>query len=319
MTFKEVYNTWLPIYEQTVKESTYQVQKNAIDKHILPHFEKMTVDKITTHYCQKIVNSWQSTYVKYPNLIGLASRILGYATNNLKVIKQNPMDDVIRPKRKRKLKEEVYQAPYYDAEQLAYFLRCVKAMNNPQEFIMFRVIAYTGIRQGEMCGLKWSDFDEVNGTLTIRRTVARGKEFKKIIQTTKTAAGERTIPLDRETIQLLREWRNIQREQLFLLGFNANNPDQYIIPNENNEFQYSAYPYAVLKKVRKQFKIDEITVHGLRHTHVCLLLEAGVSVKEVQDRLGHENTEMVMEVYSHVNKKKKNKVGEIFAEYVNTI
>lgn len=225
---------------------------------------------------------------------------------------------MIRPKRKRKLKEEIYQAPYYDAEQLDHFLRCVKAMNNPQEFIIFRLIAYTGIRQGEMCGLRWFDFDEINGTLAIRRTVARGKDFKKIIQTTKTAAGERVIPLDQETVKLLKEWRSIQREQLFLFGFNANSPEQYIITNEQNEFQYSAYPYSVLKKIRKQFKIDEITVHGLRHTHVCLLLEAGVSIKEVQERLGHKNTEMVMEVYSHINKKRKNTIGDVFAEHIKS-
>lgn len=190
-------------------------------------------------------------------------------------------------------------------------------MNNPQEYIMFRVIAYTGIRQGEMCGLRWSDFDELNGTLSIRRTVARGKDYKRIIQTPKTIAGERVIPLDKQTIKDLKEWRKIQREMMLLHGYNTNSPEQYIITNEYNEFQYSAYPYAVLKKVRKNFDIDHITVHGLRHTHVFLLLEAGVPVKEVQDRMGHESTDMVLEVYSHINKKKKKEIGNIFAEHVS--
>ncbi|WP_157064840.1 site-specific integrase, partial [Globicatella sanguinis] len=192
----------------------------------------------------------------------------------------------------------------------------IKAMNNPQEYIMFRVIAYTGIRKGEMCGLRWSDFDELNGTLSIRRTVARGKDFKKIIQTPKTVSGERTIPLDDETIKDLKEWRNIQREVMILHGYNTNSPEQYIITNESNEFQYSAYPYVVLKKVRKNFDIDHITVHGLRHTHVFLLLEAGVPVKEVQSRLGHENTDMIFQVYDHVNKQKECEVGDIFADFV---
>ena len=317
MTFKEVYKAWLPIYESTVKESTLQIQINVIEKHILPHFENMSVDKITTHYYQTITNKWYTSYVKFHNLIGLTQRILEYAVTVLKLIKVNPMVAVIRPKRKRNLKDEVYQAPYYDAEQLAHFLRCVKAMNNPQEYIMFRVIAYTGIRQGEMCGLRWSDFDELNGTLSIRRTVARGKDYKKIIQTPKTIAGERVIPLDKQTIKDLKEWRKIQREMMLLHGYNTNSPEQYIITNEFNDFQYAAHPYAVLKKVRKTYKIDPITVHGLRHTHVCLLLEAGVSVKEVQDRMGHESTDMVLEVYSHINKKKKKEIGNIFAEHVS--
>lgn len=316
MTFEEVFKLWLPIYETTVKESTYQVQKNFVEKHILPHFADSYVDKITTVDCQTAVNSWFETIAKYPNAIGLTNRILEYARLQLKLIDENPMDDIIKPKKTRKINAKKYEAPYYNSEQLNHFLNCVKALNNPQEFIMFRLLAYTGMRQGEVCGLKWSDFDEVNGSIKVQRTVARGKDFKKIIQSPKSYAGERVISLDDETIRLLKDWRKTQRQTMLMFGYNTNSIDQYIITNEKNEFQYSAYPYAVLKKVRKNFDIDHITVHGLRHTHVFLLLEAGVPVKEVQSRLGHENTDMIFQVYDHVNKQKECEVGDIFADFV---
>ncbi|MGX7099473.1 tyrosine-type recombinase/integrase [Globicatella sanguinis] len=107
MTFKEVYKAWLPIYESTVKESTLQIQINVIEKDILPYFENMSVDIISTHYCQTITNKWYTSYVKFHNLIGLTQGILEYAVTVLKLIKVNPMVAVIRPKRKRKLNDEV--------------------------------------------------------------------------------------------------------------------------------------------------------------------------------------------------------------------
>lgn len=315
MTFKEVFDVWLPTYETTVKESTFQVQSDVIRLHILPTFGDLFVDKLTTAFCQEQVNNWHRYYAKCANLIGLTQRILEYARINLKIINNNPMKDVIRPKKQRKLKEDVYEAPYYDAEQLNHFMSCVEQMDF-QTHVVFRIIAYTGMRQGEVCGLRWTDFDEVNQTIAVKRTVARGKDYKKIIQPTKTISSERVIPLDDKTASILKHWKNEQRKLMLSVGYNTNTPDQYIITNDVNDFQYSQYPYARLKVIREKFPIAEITVHGLRHTHCTLLLEAGVPIKEVQDRLGHEDTDMVLEVYSHINKKNKKKIGNAFADFV---
>lgn len=314
-TFAEVLDLWLPVYETTVKESTFQIQSDVIRLHISPKFGHLLVDKITTAYCQEQVNYWFNHYSKYSNFISLTTRILEYARLNLRTIQENPMKDIIRPKPKQKLKEEVYEAPYYDSEQLNHFMTCAETMSS-QEHIVFRLIAYTGMRQGEVCGLKWSDFDEVNHTLSVSRTVARGKDYKKILQTPKTTSGERIIPLDDTTVDLLKRWRMEQKQLMIMLGFNTNTTEQFIITNEKNEFQYSQYPYTVLKKIRKKFNIDEITVHGLRHTHCCLLIEAGVPLKEVQDRLGHEDMNMILSVYNHVNKKKKQTIGNTFADFI---
>lgn len=316
MTFNEVYELWLPIYETTVKESTFQMQSDVIRLHILPRFGRLYVERITTAYCQEQTNDWHSYYKKHPNLIGLTQRILEYARLNLKLIKENPMKDVIRPKRQRKLKEDVYEAPYYNKEQLNHFMSCVEQMDELTH-VVFRIIAYTGMRQGEACGLRWNDFDEVNGTLSVRRTVSRGKNYQKNLQPTKTIAGERTIPIDQETANILKRWKINQRKDMLMRGHNTNTPDQFIITNDKNEFQYSQYPYARLKQIRKKFKIDPITVHGLRHTHCTLAFEAGATLKEVQDRMGHEDTDMVLEVYNHVNKKHKAELGNKFANYLS--
>lgn len=314
MTFQQVYELWEPIYETTVKESTYQVQMDAIRLHILPNFGQMKISKITTAYCQKVVNNWHSYYKKTPNLIGLTSRILKYACDNLNLLRDNPMDKVIRPKHKNTLKEDNYEAPHYDEKQLRHFLNEVQEKMDLQTYVIFRVICFTGIREGEMCGLRWSDFDEVNGTISIKRTVARGKNYKRILQNPKSDAGERIISLDDETIKVLRDWKVQQAKNMLMLGYNTNKKNQYIITNDKNEYQYAQYPYARLVQVRKKCNIDKITVHGLRHTHCTLLFEAGASLKEVQDRMGHEDYDMVLRIYTHINKQKKSEIGNSFAK-----
>lgn len=318
MTFQEVVELWLPIYETTVKESTFQTQFDVIRLHIAPRFGSISVDKINTVYCQEQVNDWYQNYVKYSNLIGLTQRILEYARLNLKLIKENPMKDVIRPMRKRKPNEKKFESSYFSKSELDHFMQCVEALNDPQTSILFRIIAYTGVREGEACGLRWSDFDEVNKALMIRRTVARGKNYQKNIQATKSQAGERTISLDDETVKQLKTWRNMQRELMLMFGFNTDSPDQYIITNEKNEYQYAQYPYARLKALRRKFDFGHITVHGLRHTHCTLLFEAGADLKEVQDRMGHESTDMVQEIYRHVNKEKKSELGNKFADFMTS-
>lgn len=315
MKFKEVYELWLPIYETTVKESTFQVQSDVIRLHILPHFGNLYVDRITTAYCQEQTNNWHSYYKKYSNVIGLTQRILEYARLNLKLINDNPMNDVVRPKKKQQLEEDVYEAPNYDKKQLNHFLSCVKQMEQ-QAFVVFRIIAFTGMREGEVCGLRWSDFDEVNQTLSVKRTVARGKGYKKIIQPPKSLAGNRTIALDDETVKILRNWKREQRKNMLAYGFNTNSPNQYIITNKENEFQYAQYPYALLKSARKKFEFDPITVHGLRHTHCTLSFQAGATLKEMQDRMGHEDEDMVLKIYLHVNQEAKAKIGNQFAAFL---
>lgn len=317
MRFREVAALWLPIYEVSVKESTFQIQSDVIKNHILSEIGEQYVDKITTAYCQSLVNKWTNQFSRANNVINLTQRILEYARKNLKIIKSNPMLDTEKPKKARLLKSERYEAPYYNSKQLNHFLECANKLNDNKAHTILRVISYTGIREGEACGLMWQDFDEVNNTLTIERAVIRGKNYKKKIGTTKSLASDRTISIDDKTAQILRNWKKEQRETMLMLGFNTNSATQFMFTNDRNEYYHPLYPYDRIKAVRKKFVIDDITVHGLRHTHCTLLFESGKSLKEVQERLGHENTNMVLEVYNHVNIENKKEIGNDFANFIS--
>lgn len=314
MKFKEAAESWLAVYKQTkVKQNTYEQNELKFELHILPKFGDIYLDKITPEYCQKVVLEWAEYYQQFSALISLTSRVMEYARLTLKQLSGDPIKDIIRPVGKDK---EPYKSPYYDREQLAHFLSCADQMD-AKTSMLFRLTAYSGCRKGEILGLQWGDYDELSNSLKIERTAARTKAGEMILHSPKTTSGKRTISLDAETGRRLRDWKRIQREEMLRLGYSTASSEQHLFTDDKNGLLDSSYPNLMLRLIDRRFDIDKINIHGLRHTHTTLLIEAGVSFKEIQDRLGWSNPDMLLKIYSHVNKKEKLNTGNKFAEYIN--
>nr|WP_156238894.1 site-specific integrase [Enterococcus faecalis] len=316
MTFEELTTAWLEQYKNTVKESTYVVQELAIKKHILPLFGKIQVTKISVPYCQKQVNYWFSYYKKYSNLIGLTSSILQFAIP-LKIIQVNPMNNIVRPKKQKKIDEEEFSAPFYSKQELIKFLNIVEKDYSFQLYIMFRLLAFTGLRKGELLALRWKDINFSNGTLSVKQTLTTVSGWRLEFQTPKTQKSVRTMSLDATTIQLIKKWKNEQRKCFLKLGINALDKDQLLFTQEDNRPIYLDYLNHNLRKIVNDNNLKEMTVHGFRHTHCSLLFEAGSTIKEVQERLGHTDIKTTMNIYAHVTEKQKEKTADTFAEFMS--
>ena len=101
-------------------------------------------------------------------------------------------------------------------------------------------------------------------------------------------------------------------------GHNTSNKQQEIFTNvETNKRLNRVYANETLNYICKQNDFKRITVHGFRHTHCSLLFEAGLTVQEVQDRLGHADINTTMDIYAHVTEKQREKVAEKFANYIS--
>lgn len=316
MTFEELTTAWLEQYKNTVKESTYVVQELAIKKHILPLFGKIKVTKISVPYCQKQVNHWFSYYKKYSNLIGLTSSILQFAIP-LKIIQVNPMNSIVRPKKQKKIDEEEFSAPFYSKQELIKFLNIVEKDYSFQLYIMFRLLAFTGLRKGELLALRWKDINFSNGTLSVKQTLTTISGWRLEFQTPKTQKSVRTMSLDATTMQLIKKWKNEQRKYFLKLGINALDKDQLLFTQEDNRPIYLDYLNHNLRKIVNDNNLKEMTVHGFRHTHCSLLFEAGSTIKEVQERLGHTDIKTTMNIYAHVTEKQKEKTADTFAEFMS--
>ena len=318
-TFQAVYELWLEQYRNTVKESTLNKTIQLFGKHILPAFGSLKMDRITVAFCQKKVNEWFGIHTKYTVIKNYASSVLKFAIR-MDLLKSNPMDKVTLPRRMAEIgKDEGLK--YYDKTELQRFFECSKVeadrSNNLLWHTLFRLLAFSGMRKGEALALTWNDLDFVNETITINKTLTRGLENRLIIQTPKTASGKRSVALDPITLTMLTTWRKRQATDFLKLGFNTMSGEQLIFPNTKNEFMTPTKLDKILDKIIKRNDLKRITVHGFRHSHCSILFEAGASIKEVQDRLGHSDIKVTMNIYAHVTEKAKEKTAEKFAKYVN--
>lgn len=313
--FSELADEWLEQYRNTVKESTYVAQRLALRKHVLPLFGKMKISKITIPFCQRQVNHWYSYYKKFSNLIGLTSSILKYALS-LRLIRSNPMDGVIRPKRKKRVDEEKFVAPYYTKEELLAFIEITKSYADPL-YPIFRILAFTGLRKGELLGLRWKDIDFKNKTLSVKQTLATVENWRLEFQVPKTEKSLRTISLDDETLQVIKRWQLKQKELFLQFGIKAlKNGNQLLFTTEENKPYYLDFINHNLKLIVKEHDLKYITPHGFRHTHCSLLFESGASLKEVQVRLGHTDIKTTMDIYAHVSKRQTEETANRFADFM---
>lgn len=315
MTFDEVYKIWFEQHKATVKESSAYIHNTIIKVQILPYFGTLRVDKIDTAYCQKQVNRIFKTLKNYNSAINLIRRIFDYA-KVMKQIKTNPMNDVIVPKKRKTLDNNDKQVNFYNKEQLRTFLEALKEHAPYQMYVAFRVLAFTGMRKGELAALKWSDVDFENGTISINRTVAFNNVGKFHIQSPKTRKSIRTISIDDTTLNTLKTWKNELRKELFKQGKNIDKGDGFIFHTQKGNFIIK-YIDKFLPSFLKKYDLPPIKPHGFRHTHASLLFESGASIKEVQDRLGHENIKTTMDIYTHVTKSAREKTAEKFAKYID--
>lgn len=310
--FEYVYELWFEQYRNTVKESTFSIEKPRADKYVLPNFKGMFIDKISLIHCQKVVNKWYKIYSRASLLISVFNRIMSFAKTQ-GYIESNPMLDIIRPKNQEK---EEYEAPYYDKKLLNKFLNAVEKTNDMQQIAAFRLLAYTGLRKGELHGLRWKDIDFHRGILSVKRVLTRGENNNYYFQSPKTKSSIRDISLDDQTIDIVNHYRMAQKKELFKFGHNTNNPDQLVFTDIHNNHLKLEYFNRKLTKIIKEHNLPHMTIHGFRHTHCSLLFDAGEQIKVVQNRLGHSSSETTMSIYNHVMKNRKQETGNKFAAYM---
>ena len=315
-TFKEAYEMWFIQYKNTVKESTWAKTGEMFVNHILPAYGDLRIEKIDVKYCQKIINQWfDHTKTKYKRMHNYVSSVFEYAIS-LGIVSDNPTKKVTVPKVMEEVKEET-EFNYYTKEELIEFLDLIKKSNNLKAYTVFHLLAFSGLRQGELLALTWSDINFELKTLTVSKTLTRGENSRLIVLPPKTKKSARTMALDDGTLSILKTWRKVQRTEALTVGFNTMSKDQLIFTNIDNGFLSPAKPRKWLVAIQEQYNLKKITVHGFRHTHCSLLFEAGAAIPEVQERLGHTDVKTTLNIYTHVTKKTKKETALKFAKYLD--
>lgn len=314
-TFKKAAELWLENYKKTVKESSYSRTKIIFDKHIYPKFGNIKLSKINTAYCQKIVNDWseKGTSKQYPLFVNYMNKVFKYAIN-IGLTSDNPTLNLIIPKPQIKTEKKL---KLYTKEQLELFLSEVSKEQNPyfknRDYTLFRLLAFSGCRIGEILALTWDNINFKTHEMTIKKTVARSDKYY-ISETPKTKKSNRIIYLDEKTIKQLKFWKLEQRKYLFQLGFTKAN---YLFTNDENSFTINQAVAERYNVYRERAGLPYIGLHGFRHTHASMLYEAGADHKEVQERMGHANIKTTMDTYTHITSSKKEETTQKLTNYIN--
>ena len=236
-TYQEIYDLWVKQYENTVEESTFIKTIGIFKNHILPAMGTYKIEKIHVDVCQKHLNEWASKLKKYRMVKAYAAKVLDFAIKR-GYIQTNPFAYVDLPtniSKKTIRADEDKTENFYTREQLKEFLSCLERESNHKAYVLFRLLAFSGMRRGEALALTWNDLDFTTNELRINKALSLGKDNLLYVKSTKTGV-VRTIKMDEKTMGVLKEWKKKQKLDYLKLGFNTMKPKQLVFSNERNEF-----------------------------------------------------------------------------------
>lgn len=315
MTFCEVYEEWISIYKDSVKESTYSKTLETFRNHILPEFGGYKINRISVTQYYKSLSKWSKKIKNFMSIHTYARKVFRYALKS-KYINSDPTDVPTFPK--SKIGSDKPKYTHYSKNELIHFLEGAKKVENTHWFTYFRLLAYSGCRKGELLALTWKDINFNEHYVDISKTVTTGLNNKLIIQTAKTSKSNRLVYMDTETMEILSTWKKEQSELLKLSSLTFSD-SQLLFPNEYNSYIYPQKVGQKLQSICSRINLRYISPHWFRHTHVSLLNEASTDYKEISERVGHSNIKQTMNTYAHVSPQKLLETAKTFSDFINSV
>lgn len=315
LTFSQFAQEWLERYKQTVKQSTYITRIPNV-KALVRLMGAVPIQKINLRMYQSVLNKIQKHYATSTlRLIHNTAQMIFRDARRYEVIVKDPTEFAVMPKAPDTIAEKL--PAFLDREQLIEFLNACKKRPE-QDYTMFLLLAYTGLRIGEAMALCWEDIDFESHTLQVNKTLFRiGGSFK--LTTPKTKRSKRVVDLPGTAITVLKAHRRKQAEQRLAAGRYWHKPENFIFTTPKTPGEPTNIPFwnrritAILKVCPG---LPKIHPHSFRHTHASLLAEAGIPLEEIVDRLGHSTDKVTRQIYLHVTQGRRKSVAEKFARFM---
>lgn len=330
ITFEQFAQEWLNIYQNTgkVKISTIRVRQHEISR-LMPYFAKLKMKDITKKRYQDALLDLKKQGYADNTIDGIhrTGRMIFKKAVEQEIIKSDPTEYAVVPKTQKSvedLEREKEIPKYMEKEELALFLETAKEHGLDQDYVIFLTLAYTGMRVGELCALKWKDIDFEEQTISITKTYFNPKLNVKNYQllTPKTEASRRVVDVDELVIKALQEHKSMQNK-IRMRHRNIYHDQDFVFTKNKPFLGYPEYPKQIENRMARLLKIaglnPKLTPHSLRHTHTSLLAEAGVSLEQIMARLGHRDDDTTRNIYLHVTKPKKKEASQKFAQLMRSL
>lgn len=318
MTLDDLYQTWFDAYKTKVRQSTANKTDNFMRTHVLTAdaFAGVYVDKIKPVDLQLYLNRMAGVRADYKKAMHPFRATMKLALI-MGMIRKNPFDVVEFPAGKP---VPVYsdRLDYYTVDQLKRFMDAANnlyAAKNFEVVAFFRLLAFTGMRRGEVLALTWDDVNLTDRTISITKSLSQSSGTGVVIGGPKTPASKRVINFDQKTAQTLRTWRAKQSAALMSSGRRGSN----IVITGNDLVSHLAVssPRKWLIQIADASGLPRIKVHGFRHTYATLAVQSNMSIKALQYQLGHDDVKTTLAIYTALPDEVKNKTADVFTSLVN--
>jgi len=299
--FTDWIDKWMEQKTITLRTSTLESYSMNLNKHIMPHFKplKLSLQKITAQHIQEYYSKKLKEGLS-PNSVHRHNTIIRSALADAfkkSIIAFNPVERVTLPKKKKFVGKALSPS---QANQL------LKAVEDKPVKPAIILGLYYGLRRSEVLGLRWQDINFEEGILNISNTVVRVLTRVEAEQT-KSVASKRTLFLVPETKAYLLKLRREQQANKLLFGSSYNHSDNICKWPDGKPFSHT-YLSNSLTAALKKCGLPHIRFHDLRHTSGSLLLNKGLSAKQIQEFLGHEQVSTTLDIYGHLSIESKKEV-----------
>ncbi|MEK5069573.1 site-specific integrase [Sporosarcina sp. FSL K6-1508] len=321
------YSTYSTSIERPVKESTLKTRRYAL-LVLNDYFNNVEITDIDHNMYQKFL----FTLKKAGNLentmkiINSTANMIFNKARKDRIIIQNPTEFTSIPREiltVDQIENQTIEEKYFEKDELHKFLNTAKKISD-EDYVIFLVLAWTGLRIGELCALKWSDvnFEErlIRVTKTYYSEYYKIEDFK--ITPPKTKKSIREIEVEDDVIEVLSKHKGMQDELKAKMKGLYHDHD-FIYARSKRSF--CGYPIGT-QSMRYRMKIiinqsgikKRLSPHSLRHTHTSLLAEAGVGLPEIMARLGHKSDKTTTDIYLHVTKERRREASSKFGSLMRT-
>lgn len=299
---------WLESIRKNVAEDTFAGYSYAIKQRIYPYFKNKQFTLADLEEYPFLISDYYSFEMK---TYGISANTIYHRHANIrkalqyalkyKIIRSNPADLIDKPSK------DSFESSVYSKDELRELFMAF--VGDPLELAVM-LASFYGLRRSEIVGLKWRAIDFVRKTITVQHVVTQATvdgEYKLVKKNrTKTKASNRSLPLVPQFEQALRKL--LERQQLNRKVFgNAYSTEylDYILVNELGELMKPGFITQHFGLVRDKNNLKFIRFHDLRHSCATLLYDNGVSLKDIQEWLGHSNIATTANIYTHLNYKNK--------------
>jgi integrase/DNA-directed RNA polymerase subunit RPC12/RpoP len=288
---------WLPAIQSTVRLTTFRSYVQHVRWHIAPYLGELPLQSLTGAQINALY-AILARRGRRSGEAGLSAQTIRHVHAVLHralrdavrwgLISRNPIESADPPR-----VSSAREMHTWNPEQLEAFLTFTEA---DRLHALWQLLALTGMRRGEACGLRWSDCDLEQGRIAVCRAlvpVAR----TVLVTEPKTARGRRSIALDERTVAVLRAHAGRQTAER-TAATKWSETGLVFTGKDGRALPPNSVSRCFVRAVKKA-RLPEIRLHDLRHTHATLALRAGIHPKVVSERLGHATVAITLDTYSH--------------------